>query len=145
MTRFLQLAIVALFHLLVCTQTLSGQQALTSDPYPVRTVLIISAISKPPPLAVHCISGSGEDRGWHQLVEGEIYYFDFTPSDYPTMPTYTCRFISGPKRKVLVLYDEKLAPSCLHNNKYSCFWFVKEEGFYFGNDGRHYLFETSWA
>ena len=85
------------------------------------------------PLNFRCQS-KDDDLGYHTLLVGEEYYWEFHLNFFIPNTLFFCHFYWQSKDKSFDVFDGLMKfPSCNHPSLHDikCFWLVKADGFYF--------------
>uniref|UniRef100_M1DEZ0 S-protein homolog n=2 Tax=Solanum TaxID=4107 RepID=M1DEZ0_SOLTU len=95
-------------------------------------VHIVDGIEKQtPPLKFHCASRD-DDLGWHYPHLGSDFTFSFRPSVF-SETVFFCHFFWGSKDSAFEVYRDSGACGKEGIDTGTCYWLVKEDGFYFAN------------
>ncbi|KAI3823019.1 hypothetical protein L1987_10622 [Smallanthus sonchifolius] len=91
------------------------------------------------PLVIWCASQDG-DIGGRALQEGDDYTWDTRLSIWSPTPAYSCTMKWDRTRKKFEAFQVHRDCGSLRK----CSWLVKEDGFYFSNDGCNWVKDFSW-
>ncbi|KAK3029545.1 hypothetical protein RJ639_038504 [Escallonia herrerae] len=123
-------------------------RAGTNSTYEVHVINALPADS--PPVNVHCAS-KNDEIGYHTLhVNDDLTWSFKTPFIGNTL--YFCRFKWNGRDKAFVVFDQQNAIECQRKpfaKKYLCYWFVKDDGFYFQdhytNNPSEWIKKKNWT
>ncbi|CAH2050182.1 unnamed protein product [Thlaspi arvense] len=129
------------------TQSLNGEQVLELHDIglpgrsnihfgPKYTVHIIDVLTNGD-LTFHCKS-KDTDLGKINATSGEDYHFSFYENIFGRT-LFFCGFAHNQQRQSFDVFDGALKMRCV-----DCYWRVRDDGFYFSDDGISYLKQYSW-
>ncbi|XP_047335798.1 S-protein homolog 6-like [Impatiens glandulifera] len=96
------------------------------------------------PLVIWCTSGDQDDMGGRALQEGDDFGWRVKAGFLRASSHFICTLKWDDKRKRFDAFKvERDSHRCGPLRK--CFWLVKEDGFYFSNDGENWMKDFSWS
>ncbi|PIN13808.1 hypothetical protein CDL12_13579 [Handroanthus impetiginosus] len=118
------------------TKTLCSFDAKFSSklqPFEPFTVYVTNNLpNNSPPLFIHCASGDNE-LGNHKLYVNNNFHWSFK-LNFRQTTLYFCRFRWRGRNVAFDVFNTGIGDKCEGPHGNLCAWFVKQDGFYFGND-----------